>query len=88
VANRYEHFSSALLNRDSAALLAPQRPAPELTWPTDLGPDLYHLADIRVWLDGLREDLGRVTGSPSVGDDRDLAGLRVRVAGVADGSPG
>jgi hypothetical protein len=29
-------------------------------WPPDLGADLYHLADLRVWLDGVATDLARV----------------------------
>src|SRR5581483_10514900 len=36
-----------------AALPAPQ-------WPTDLGTDLYHLADIQVWLADLHDDLLRM----------------------------
>jgi uncharacterized membrane protein YccC len=86
VANRYEHFASALRNRDRQALLARQRPAPELTWPTDQGTALYHLADLRVWLDGLRDDLARIAGTPE--SPTGEADLRVRVAGVADGAPG
>jgi hypothetical protein len=90
VAARYERLADGLRRRDRDVVLAPQAPAPELSWPTDLGQDLYHLADLRVWLDGLRDDLGRVAGAgePAPGDARDPAHLRVRVAGVADGAPG
>ena len=38
---------------------APPEP-PRGDWPTNLGTDLYHLADLHVWLDGLRDDLGRI----------------------------
>ncbi|MET0426116.1 MAG: FUSC family protein, partial [Actinoplanes sp.] len=34
-------------------------PPPSVTWPTDLGQDLYVIADLRVWLDSLREDIGQ-----------------------------
>ena len=37
--------------------------------------------DLRVWLDGLREDLTNMTGREEPGDD-----LRDRVARVADGA--
>ena len=56
----------------------PQRPA--LDWPTDLGRELYPLADLRVWLDGLRDDLGRIASTPADDD------LRTRVAHLADGA--
>jgi len=90
VAVRYERLADGLRRRDRDVVLAPQAPAPELSWPTDLGQDLYHLADLRVWLDGLRDDLGRVVGADEAGasDGRDPADLRVRVAGVADGASG
>ena len=64
---------------DSAALTAPPPPEPRVEWPTDLGPALYHLADLRVWLDGLREDLGRLTGPPEPAD------LRERVTHLTEG---
>ena len=82
VAGRYEHVALGLLTRDRAALTQSAPQAPRLDWPTDLGQDLYHLADLRVWLDGLREDLGRIGGTPEPSGD----GLRVRVAQVADGA--
>ncbi len=39
------------------------------------------MADLRAWLDGLREDLTNITGRPEPGDS-----LKVRVARVADGA--
>ncbi|MET0492399.1 MAG: FUSC family protein [Actinoplanes sp.] len=61
VAARFEAVADALRRRDLP--WAPAGPPPSPTWPTDLGQDLYHLADLRVWLDGLREDLGHVVPS-------------------------
>ena len=43
----------------SVLTAAPPDP-PRGDWPTNLGTDLYHLADLHVWLDGLRDDLGRI----------------------------
>jgi uncharacterized membrane protein YccC len=92
VAGRYEHVALGLLTRDRGALTEPQPAPPELVWPTDLGQDLYHLADLRAWLDGLRDDLGRIMGTPEptpAADDHpteDPSVLRVRVARVADGA--
>jgi uncharacterized membrane protein YccC len=91
VAGRYERVADGLRRRDRSAVRTPQPPAPDLTWPTDLGPDLYHLADLRVWLDGLRDDIDRIAAGPAPpapADSRDPSALRVRVAGVADGAPG
>ncbi|BCY09980.1 FUSC family protein [Actinoplanes sp. L3-i22] len=62
VAGRYEHAALALLLHDPATAAAANGGPPELAWPDDLGRDLYHLADLRVWLDGLRDDLGRLAG--------------------------
>ncbi|WP_305784211.1 FUSC family protein [Symbioplanes lichenis] len=61
VAGRFEAAAAAVL---AERRQSPAGPAPELDWPTDLGRDLYHLADLRVWLDGLREDLARIVGRP------------------------
>jgi Fusaric acid resistance protein-like len=80
VANRYERVADGLLRHDRAALTDRRPDPPGTGWPTDLGQDLYHLADLHVWLDGLREDLGRVVGTPEPSD------LRARVARVADGN--
>jgi uncharacterized membrane protein YccC len=67
VAARYERVADALLRRDHAVLgAAPPEPPPG-DWPTNLGTDLYHLADLHVWLDGLRDDLGRIrTDAPGL----------------------
>jgi uncharacterized membrane protein YccC len=95
VAGRYEHVALGLLTRDRDALVEPAPTPPDVDWPTDLGQDLYHLADLRVWLDGLRDDLGRVAGlpEPSPAADQeppssDLAAQRARLAQVADGATG
>ncbi|MFI5938308.1 FUSC family protein [Actinoplanes sp. NPDC051494] len=64
VAGRFEATATAVREHDRAALRQPPDRVPELLWPTDLGRDLYHLADLRAWLDGLRDDLGRVAGRP------------------------
>ena len=60
VAARYEQVADALLRRDHAVLGAAPPGPPRGDWPTNLGTDLYHLADLHVWLDGLRDDLGRI----------------------------
>lgn len=60
VATRYERVADALLRRDHAVLGAAPSEPPRGDWPTNLGTDLYHLADLHVWLDGLRDDLGRI----------------------------
>jgi hypothetical protein len=88
VASRYEHVAVALLTRDREALRDPAPEPPGVDWPTNLGHDLYHLADLRVWFDGLREDLGRILGTPEPAPSADPAALRVRVARVADGASG
>ena len=69
--------------RLSEATLRPEPPDRTLDWPTDLGQALYQLADLRVWLDGLRDDLGRITAAV-----RDETELRDRVAHLADGRAG
>jgi hypothetical protein len=56
-------------------------PLTGLVWPTDLGQDLYVIADLRTWLDGLREDIAAITGRPE-----GIDGLRGRVAELADGA--
>jgi hypothetical protein len=88
VAIRYEHVAVGLLTRDREALAEPAPPPPAVSWPTDLGQDLYHLADLRVWLDSLRDDLGRIRGTPEPAPSAETAALRVRVARVADGAAG
>ena len=92
VAGRYEHVALGLLTRDRDAVNEPAPEPPDADWPTDLGHDLYHLADLRVWLDGLRDDLSRIAGRPEPGpaptdpEAGDPSVLRVRVARVADGA--
>jgi uncharacterized membrane protein YccC len=69
VGARFEHVALGLARRDRTALTAPTLPPPDMPWPTDLGPDLFHLSDLRVWLDGLRADLTRVTdASPAAAE--------------------
>jgi uncharacterized membrane protein YccC len=66
VAARYDRTAEALARRDRSVLTATPPPPPRGDWPTHLGADLYHLADLHVWLDGLRDDLTRISaaGSP------------------------
>jgi hypothetical protein len=47
---------------DLRAHRPPALPAelPPQQWPTNLGADLYHLADIQVWLADLHDDLVRL----------------------------
>ena len=86
VANRYERVAAALRTRSGVAS-AVDLPSPsDADWPTDLGQDLYHVADLRVWLDGLRDDLGRIV--PAAVPPGAQAGLRDRVAHLADGAAG
>ena len=60
----YERASEGLL----AHRRTPPEPPPEpVQWPTDLGPDLYVIADLRAWLDGLRDDIARIAGRPEPG---------------------
>lgn len=58
------------------------RPAdpPPAQWPTNLGQNLYDLADLRVWLDGLRGDLGRIAGTRKPAPSGAATELRARVA--------
>ncbi len=60
VAARYEQVADALLRGDHAVLGSAPPGPPRGDWPTNLGTDLYHLADLHVWLDGLHDDLGRI----------------------------
>ncbi|MEU4237392.1 FUSC family protein [Actinoplanes sp. NPDC026619] len=78
VAGRYDRAAEGLLQHRRT----PVEPAPAaVQWPTDLGQDLYIIADLRAWLDGLRADIGRIAGLPEPGDE-----LRRRVERVADGA--
>jgi uncharacterized membrane protein YccC len=76
VAGRYERAGEALLRHGDRPAEGPPEP---IAWPTDLGQDLYVIADVRVWLDGLREDVARIGGVPE-------PDLRARVTRVADGA--
>jgi uncharacterized membrane protein YccC len=62
VAGGYERFADGLRRRQRVGLDDLTAATRADGWPTDLGADLYHLADIRVWLTGLSEDLVRVAG--------------------------
>jgi hypothetical protein len=59
---------------------------PPAEWPTNLGQNLYALADLRVWLDGLRADLGRIAGTAEPAPSDASTELGVRVARLADGA--
>lgn len=88
VGSRYEHVAVGLLTHDQEALTEPPPAPPAVEWPTDLGRDLYHLADLRVWLDSLRDDLGRIGGTREPAPSAEIAALRGRLARVADGATG
>ncbi|WP_250037958.1 FUSC family protein [Paractinoplanes maris] len=79
VATWYDRSAERLLLGESPSPPG-AHPAP-MEWPDNLGQDLYIVADLRAWLDGLREDLTNMTGRPEPGDD-----LRVKVSRVADGA--
>ena len=64
VAARYDRVADALGRRDRSVLTAAPPDPPRGDWPTHLGVDLYHLADLHVWLDGLRDDLARIPAVP------------------------
>lgn len=86
VAERYERVAAALYAHGGMAAAVHLPDPPVTDWPTDLGQDLYHVADLRVWLDGLRDDLGRIVPEP--GPSGEAVGLRDRVAHLADGAAG
>jgi uncharacterized membrane protein YccC len=86
VAERYERVAAALNARSGLAAAVHLPDPPVSDWPDDLGQDLYHVADLRVWLDGLRDDLSRILPDPAPSDE--AAGLRDRVAHLADGAAG
>jgi hypothetical protein len=79
VATWYDRSAEHLLRGGTPPRPA-EHPAP-MDWPDNLGQDLYIVADLRAWLDGLREDLTNMTGRPEPGDE-----LRIQVARVADGA--
>jgi hypothetical protein len=86
VAGRYDLAADGLLRHDRAEPAHRSPPPAEADWPTDLGRDLYHVADLRVWLDGLRDDLGRIADTAP--PEPDPADLRLRVTHLADGATG
>lgn len=64
VATAYDGLGALLRNGSRVDVPVPALPPEE--WPTDLGTDLYHLADIRVWLTGLADDFARLAGPSTV----------------------
>jgi hypothetical protein len=64
VAGGYEELAERLRYGSRTAITVPQLPPEE--WPDRLGTDLYHLADIRVWLAGLADDLTRLARPSTV----------------------
>ncbi len=89
VAGRYDHVAVGLLTRDREALREELPEPPEMQWPAGLGTDLYHLCDLVVWIDGLRDDLSRLFGAPEPSPSSVAPpDLRARVAQVADGAAG
>jgi hypothetical protein len=58
VAAGYDAVAAQLLTRRPVDV--PPVVREDQDWPADLGADLYHLADLRVWLDGVADDLGRI----------------------------
>jgi uncharacterized membrane protein YccC len=58
VASRYAEVGAELLHRVPVAI--PAAAAPAVAWPTSLGDAVYHLADLRVWLEGISDDLTRL----------------------------
>ena len=86
VAGRYDVAADGLLRHDREALAHRPPPPSDADWPTDLGRDLYSVADLRVWLDSLRDDLGRIADTAP--GEPDPADLRVRVTRLADGATG
>ncbi|XVV09540.1 FUSC family protein [Actinoplanes sp. CA-131856] len=75
VAGCFTRAASSLSRGEALPVVPPPVPVP---WPNDLGQDLYVIADLRVWLLGLRDD---VTGHHELGDT-----LRGRATRVADGA--
>jgi uncharacterized membrane protein YccC len=65
VAGGYEELADCLRHQRRPVITVPELPAQD--WPDGLGVDLHHLADIRVWLEGLADDLARLA-RPSIVD--------------------
>lgn len=59
VADRFDRTAAGL---GRAVTLPPAPPPGPWQWPTGLGQDLCVIADVCVWLDGLREDVDRIGG--------------------------
>jgi hypothetical protein len=59
VAEAFDELGRQLRGGFCTAIAVPRLPAEQ--WPSGLGTDLYHLADIRGWLAGLADDLSRLT---------------------------
>jgi hypothetical protein len=76
VVGRFERVAEGLLRHDRTAVTTKLSAPPAIEWPTNLGQALYHLADLRVWLYGLREDLDRITPSIPDADGQKRAELR------------
>lgn len=76
VVGRFERVAEGLLRHDRTAVTTKLSAPPTIEWPTNLGQALYHLADLRVWLYGLREDLDRITPSIPDADGQKRAELR------------
>ena len=70
VALGYTAFADGLRRRVRAGVPAPALNAED--WPTDLGTDLYHLADLRVWLASLGDDLQRIASRPATPSPRQV----------------
>jgi uncharacterized membrane protein YccC len=88
LAGRFERMADDLLRREHPGQTGPPSTDPWTDCPTDLGQDLYHLADLRVWLDGLREDLARIADTPGAASTDEPTKLRLRAARLADGATG
>jgi hypothetical protein len=58
VAAGYDAVAAQLLTR--RPIDVPPVVRDDEAWPVDLGADLYHLADLRVWLDGVADDLTHI----------------------------
>lgn len=86
VAARYERVADGLRRRDRTAVTDRPADSPPAEWPTNLGQDLYNLADLHVWLDGLRDDLGRIVSTPEPAPSGASTELGIRVARLADGA--
>jgi uncharacterized membrane protein YccC len=59
----YQAFAEGLRRGARVEVTAPPLGAED--WPTDLGSDLYHLADLRVWLTSLGDDLRYISTAPA-----------------------